>query len=113
VRPPPRTQAMAAERGRRSLVAIGMPLGLFLLIVGVVLLTTWEVELFRASTFGHDFSGLVCGVPLDNPGWETGSPCHGALNRQAGVGVMLTANGLVMTIAAAAISVGLVRGNHS
>jgi hypothetical protein len=65
-----------------------------MLTVGVVLLTTWEVPLFRLTTFAHDFSGLACGTPLDNPGWVTGSPCHGALNRQTGVAWLLTLNGL-------------------
>ena len=65
-------------------------IGLFLVIIGIALMTTWEVQLFRATTFDRDFTGLVCGTPLDNPGWVTGSPCHGAVNRQAGIAVIVT-----------------------
>ena len=37
-------------------------IGATLLVVGVGLLTTWEFEVFRATTFDRDFTGLVCGA---------------------------------------------------
>lgn len=87
----------------------GVTMGLAALLAGVVLLTSWEVELFHATTFDRDFTGLVCGVPLDNPGWETGSPCHGAVNRQTGFGLMLSSVGLVMVTGVIAMAVGQFR----
>ena len=80
--------------------------GVALLTLGVLLLTTWEASYFRLTTFDHDFTGLTCGTPLDNPGWPTGSPCHGAVNRQTGAALLLTLSGataLVVAIGLAAI----------
>lgn len=80
--------------------------GVVALAAGLLLLTIWEVPVFRFTTFERDFSGLECGVPLDNPGWVTGSPCHGAVNRQTAVGWMLTLLGFASLIAAVAMGVG-------
>jgi hypothetical protein len=48
---------------------------------GVLFMSTWD----RAAP-GHiakrDFTGLVCGTPLDNPDGRTGTACHSAVNRQ-------------------------------
>ena len=74
-------------------------IGATLLVVGVGLLTTWEFEVFRATTFDRDFTGLVCGAPLDNPGWTTGSPCHGAVNRQTGFAMIVTTLGIATIVA--------------
>ena len=95
------------SRWMQSLV--GLTVGLVVLFVGVMLLSSWEVEQFRATTFNRDFTGLVCGVPLDNPGWETGSPCHGAVNRQTGFALMLTGVGLVLVFGSTATVVGRIR----
>jgi hypothetical protein len=50
--------------------------GLALLATGYLVLTTWEASQ----------GGVACGAPLDNPGWDTGVPCHGAINRRTAVG---------------------------
>jgi hypothetical protein len=72
--------------------------GVLLVVVGLGLMTVWEVELFRATTFDRDFAGLVCGTPLDNPGWPTGSPCHGAVNRQTGASFVITSVGVAAVV---------------
>ena len=95
--------------GHRLQLLIGLTVGSVALLVGVMLLTTWEVEQFRASTFDHDFTGLVCGVPLDNPGWETGTPCHGAMNRQTAIAWMLTGVGLVLVLGSTAMAIRRIR----
>jgi hypothetical protein len=59
----------------------GVILGIAGLGVTYYLMTN-EFDLFRATTQGQDFTGLACGTPLDHPAWETGHPCHGAMNRQ-------------------------------
>lgn len=87
---------MASGSGEPSKAILGWcsgVAGLAALSLGVLLLTTWEVSLFRFTTFERDFSGLECGTPLDNPGWTTGSPCHGAVNRQTGAAWILTLYG--------------------
>lgn len=75
------------------------------MLVGWLLLTTWEPVFFGLNTFDHDVTGLQCGTPLSNPGWETGSPCHGAVNRQLGVGVMFLLAGLATTAMVVAVAV--------
>ena len=89
-------------RWRIPLLAV---IGLFLVVVGIALMTTWEVQLFRATTFDRDFTGLVCGTPLDNPGWATGSPCHGAVNRQTGIAVIVTWLGVAGIVTSIALAV--------
>lgn len=97
------------EQDRWLSLLVGLVVGVAMLFVGVMLLTTWEVEQFRATTFDRDFTGLVCGVPFDNPGWETGNPCHGAVNRQTGIGLILTGVGIVLAFGAAVLAVGQIR----
>lgn len=87
---------------RSALLAV---LGVFIVILGFGLMTTWEVELFRATTFDRDFTGLACGTPLDNPGWVTGSPCHGAVNRQTGFAVIVTGLGIAAIVASIVLAV--------
>jgi hypothetical protein len=97
------------ERDRWLPLLVGLLVGAAVLFVGVMLLTTWEVEQFRATTFEHDFTGLVCGVPFDNPGWETGSPCHGAVSRQTGIGLMVTSAGLLLAVGGTVKAIGQIR----
>lgn len=97
--------------GRWMQLLVGMTIGLVVLFVGVMLMTNWEVEQFRATTFDRDFTGLVCGVPLSNPGWQTGSPCHGAVNRQTGFALMLTGVGLVSLFGSTAMAIGRIRNS--
>jgi hypothetical protein len=72
--------------------------GVALLVLGVALLAFWEVALFRITTFDHNFTGATCGTPLNNPGWATGSPCHGAVNRQTGAAWLLMTGGLASLV---------------
>jgi hypothetical protein len=66
-------------------VIAGIALGTLVLFLAFVVMTT-EIHLFRATTQDMDFTGLVCGTPLDHPDWHTGHPCDGAMNRQFVVG---------------------------
>ena len=85
-------------------------LGVLLVVVGIALLSSWEVEAFRATTFDRDFTGLVCGTPLDNPGWVTGSPCHGAMNRQTAFAVMVSTLGITAVVASIVLAVTTKQG---
>jgi hypothetical protein len=78
----------------------GVLLGIAGLLVTYYLLTN-EFDLFRVTTEGHDFTGLACGTPLDHPDWETGHPCHGAMNRQFSAA-------LVFGLASLAVGIGSV-----
>ena len=101
------------DRRRWLPLVVGLAVGTAMLFTGVMLLSYWEVEQFRATTFDRDFTGLVCGVPLDNPGWETGSPCHGAVNRQTGVGAILTGVGLVVVVGGTAMAIAQTKTTRS
>lgn len=79
--------------------------GVFLVVLGVALMTVWEIEFFRATTFDRDFTGLVCGTPLENPGWATGTPCHGAVNRQTGGSIVVTFLGIGAVVASIVLAV--------
>lgn len=79
------------------------------MIVGIGLMMAWEVEAFRATTFDRDFTGLVCGTPFDNPGWATGTPCHGAVNRQTGFAVMVMSLGIAAVVASIVLTVSAKR----
>jgi len=79
--------------------------GIVLLSLGLLMLVKWEISLFRYTTFDHDFAGAVCGTPLDNPGWPTGSPCHGAVNRQTGAGWVAVMAGLSCLVVATSLAV--------
>jgi hypothetical protein len=59
--------------------------GLLLCVLGLVMLFAREVSLFRLTTFDRDFTGLRCGMSLDNPDWRTGSACHGAVNHHRSI----------------------------
>lgn len=72
--------------------------GLTLIVLGLGVLTSWEIEAFRATTLDRDFTGLECGTPLNNPGWNTGTPCHGAVNRQTGFGLVVLGLGVTNVI---------------
>lgn len=69
--------------------------GLTLTVLGLAILTTWEIEAFRATTLDRDFTGLTCGSPFNNPGWDTGTPCHGAVNRQTAFGLVVLGLGVI------------------
>ena len=88
-------------------------MGLAIVFVGFMVLTTWEVRLFRATSANRDFSGSVCGTPLDNPGWVVGSPCHGAVNRQLAGSVMLLFVGVSLIAVSIRSGLGTLRGNRT
>lgn len=95
---------MIGHTRSQHLRIVGGLLGTAIMSLAFIVLTTWEVHLFRA-TFGKDFTGAVCGTPLDNPGWTVGSPCHGAVNRQLAGTVALMAVGV--TLIARSVKSGL------
>ena len=74
----------------------GIALGILALLLAFVVMTT-EIHLFRATTQDMDFTGLVCGTPLDHPDWQRGHPCDGAMNRQfvVGAGIALWGIGVL------------------
>ena len=76
-------------------------IGWGLVTLGLLMLFVWEISLFRFTTFDRDFTDASCGSPLNNPGWTTGSPCHGAVNRQTGAAWVTLAGGLYCLLAAA------------
>ena len=86
---------------RRTALALAAA-GLALVLIGVLLLAV-EVTLFRWTTQDHDFSGLTCGTPLDNPGWDRGEPCDGAVNRQTAVAGLVMLCGIGGLAAAGAL----------
>jgi hypothetical protein len=69
--------------------------GLALLVTGYLVLTTWEARQ----------GGVACGAPLDNPGWDTGVPCHGDINRRTAVGWSLAGNGVGLVVVAVTLAV--------
>lgn len=77
----------------------GLLLGLTAIGVGAGMLTIWEIDLFKATTQDMDFTGLVCGTPLDHPDWDRGEPCDGAVIRQFAVSAMIAFSGLVLVAA--------------
>ena len=94
---------------RDALIVIRAVVALGIVVLGLAVLTVWELTFFRITTFDHDFTGLVCGSPWNNPGWETGTPCHGAVNRQTGFGLLVLGVGVIATLAASAELVGRFR----
>ncbi len=94
----PKMRDLVASRGR---IFAGLLSGLAVVFVllGVMLLTTWEVHLFRATTQDMDFTGLDCGTPLNNPGWQREEPCDGAVSRQFAGAVMLLVVGAGIAVA--------------
>lgn len=65
----------------------GVIVGCLMVLIAFIV-TTNEIMLFRATTQDMDFTGLVCGTPLDHPDWPRGHPCDGAMNRQFVVGAL-------------------------
>ena len=89
-----------------TLVASGVILGGLLLVVSFIVMTN-EIMLFRATTQDMDFTGLVCGTPLDHPDWPRGHPCDGTMNRQFVVGALIALWGIGLI--AASIVTGIIR----
>ena len=88
-----------------TIVIAGITLGTLALLLAFVVMTT-EIHLFRATTQDMDFTGLVCGTPLDHPDWQRGHPCDGAMNRQfvVGAGIALWGVGVMAASAVFAIN---------
>lgn len=84
---------------RRFLWVGSVLFGVTLIVLGLGVLTSWEIEALRATTLDRDFTGLVCGSPLNNPGWHTGTPCHGAVNRQTAFGLVILGLGATSIVA--------------
>jgi hypothetical protein len=56
-----------SEALTRVVPAILAVAGLLLLVLGFVMLSSWEISLFRFSSFDRDFSGSMtgrCGIPV-------------------------------------------------
>ena len=87
-----------------TIVMAGIALGTLVLLLAFVVMTT-EIHLFRATTQDVDFTGLVCGNPLDHPDWRRGHPCDGAMNRQFAVGAATALWGVGLIAASAAIAI--------
>jgi hypothetical protein len=87
------------------IIIAGIVLGTLALLLAFVVMTT-EIHLFRATTQDMDFTGLVCGTPLDHPDWQRGHPCDGAMNRQfvVGAGIALWGVGVMAASVVFAIS---------
>ena len=88
------------------IVMAGIALGTLALLLAFVVMTN-EIHLFRATTQDMDFTGLVCGTPLDHPDWRRGQPCDGAMNRQFGVGAGIALWGVGMMAASAVFAIKL------
>lgn len=74
------------------------------LVLGVLMLVSWEIPLFRATTFDRDVAGTRCGTPLDNPGWRVGTACHGAVNRQTAAAWVTLIAGLACIVVAVGVA---------
>jgi drug/metabolite transporter (DMT)-like permease len=94
----PKVRELVASRGRIIASLLG-GLAVVFVFLGVMLLTTWEVNLFRATIQDTDFTGLECGTPLNNPGWQRNEPCDGAVSRQLAGAVMLLVVGAALAVA--------------
>ena len=82
----------------------GIALCTFSLLLAFVVMTN-EIHLFRATTQDMDFTGLVCGTPLDHPEWERGHPCDGAMNRQFGAGVGIALQGVGILVGSIVLAI--------
>jgi hypothetical protein len=87
-----------------AIVIAGIVLGTLALLLAFVVMTT-EIHLFRATTQDMDFTGLVCGTPLDHPDWQRGHPCDGAMNRQFVVGAGIAMWGVGVMAASAVFAI--------
>ena len=94
----PKVRDLVASRGR-IFASLLSGLAVVFVLLGVMLLITWEVHLFRATTQDMDFTGLVCGTPLNNPGWQRNEPCDGAVSRQLAGAVILLGVGVALAVA--------------
>lgn len=83
------------NRHRSGLSLALLVSGLALLAVGYLVLVTWQMNQ----------GGVACGAPLDNPGWDTGVPCHGAINRRTAGGWSLTGWGIASLVGAVTLAV--------
>ena len=88
-----------------AIVIAGIMLGTLALLLAFVMMTN-EIHLFRATTQDMDFTGLVCGTPLDHPDWPRGHPCDGAMSRQFVVGTMTAVWGVGLIAASAVLAIG-------
>ena len=86
------------------IVMAGIALGTLALLLAFVVMTN-EIHLFRATTQDMDFTGLVCGTPLDHPDWPRGHPCDGTMNRQFAVGGMTAVWGVGLIAASAVLAI--------
>ena len=87
-------------------------MGLAAIGLATAMLTTWEVDLFKATTQDMDFTGLVCGTPLNHPDWARGEPCDGAVNRQLAVSGLILLSGLTL-VAASTVLFAWERGRRA
>ncbi len=87
-----------------TIVIAAIALGTLALFLAFVVMTT-EIHLFRATTQDMDFTGLVCGTPLDHPDWRRGHPCDGAMNRQFVVGAGIALWGVVVIVASVVFAI--------
>ena len=71
-----------------------------LVTVGILVLWVWDAPVPPLGLIERDVDGLDCGAPLDNPGWDTGQPCHGAVNRQTAMGWWFLIAGVGSIVAA-------------
>ncbi len=92
--------------------AAGLVMGLAAIGLAVAMLTTWEVDLFKATTQDMDFTGLVCGTPLDHPDWARGEPCDGAVNRQLAASGLILLSGITL-VAASTVLFAWERGRRA
>ena len=86
------------------IIIAGIVLGTLALLLAFVVMTT-EIHLFRATTQDMDFTGLVCGTPLDHPDWQRGHPCDGAMNRQFVVGAGIALQGVGALVASVVFAI--------
>ena len=86
------------------IIIAGIVLGTLALLLAFVVMTT-EIHLFRATTQDMNFTGLVCGTPLDHPDWQRGHPCDGAMNRQFVVGAGIALQGVGVLVASVVFAI--------
>ena len=94
----PKMRDRVASRGK-LFASLLSGLAVVFVFLGVMLLTTWEVHLFRATTQDMDFTGLECGTPLNHPEWQRNEPCDGAVSRQLAGAVMFLLVGAALAVA--------------
>jgi hypothetical protein len=87
-----------------TIVIAGITVGALALLLAFVVMTS-EIHLFRATTQDMDFTGLVCGTPLDHPDWPRGHPCDGAMSRQSVVGASTALWGVGLMAASAVFAI--------